>query len=320
MVFHLNTDQLKQDDNPRVKVANDTSDIFTTKRGVKQGDGLSCDLFNLCLEYVIRKAGIETEGTIFNKSLQSLGFADDIDLVSRHFKNLVEALKKLVTSAEKVGLFLNEDKTKYMYSSRDKHPTGHNVNFGRFNFECVREFVYLGTQVNNNNNTGEEITRRINLANRCLFGLGSILRSKLLSRNTKLLIYKTLVLPVLMYGSEAWTLNNDEQQKLSVFERRVLRMIFGAVCINGIWRSRYYDELYDIYNDVPVVRRIKTQRLRWLGHVQRMNDNDVPKKIFEAKGPQYGQRRRGKPRMRWKDAVEEDLKELKEKTSNPQPW
>ena len=88
-----------------------------------------------------------------------------------------------------------------------------------------------------------------------------------------------------MYGSEAWTLSSDEQQKLSVFERKVLRMIFGAVCINCVWRSRFNDELYDIYNDVPVVRRIKTQRLRWLGHIQRMNDNDVPKKILEAKGP-----------------------------------
>ena len=61
----------------RVKVANDTSEVFTTRRGVKQGNGLSCDLFNFCLEFVIRRAGIETEGTIFNKSLQSLGFADD---------------------------------------------------------------------------------------------------------------------------------------------------------------------------------------------------------------------------------------------------
>ena len=163
----------------------------------------------------------------------------------------------------------------------------------------MREFVYLGTQVNNNNNTGEEITRRINLANRCLFGLGSIIRSKLLSRNTKLLIYKTLVLPVFIYGSEAWTLSSDEQHKLSVFERKVLRIIFGAICINGVWRSRFNDELYDIYNDVPVVRRIKTQR------------------CAEAKGPQYGQRRRGKPRLRWKGALDNDLQKLKERTSNP---
>ena len=94
---------------------------------------------------------------------------------------------------------------------RVKKSIQHNVNFGRFNFECVLLFVNLATQVNNNN-TGEEIARRINLANHCLFGLGSIIRSMLLSRNTKLLIHKTLVLPVLVYGSEAWTLSSDEQQ------------------------------------------------------------------------------------------------------------
>ena len=76
----------------RVKVDKETSDVFITRRGVKQGDGLSCDLFNLCLEYVIREANIETKGTIFNKSLQALGYADDIDLVSRNLPNLVEAL------------------------------------------------------------------------------------------------------------------------------------------------------------------------------------------------------------------------------------
>ena len=92
-----------------------------------------------------------------------------------------------------------------------------------------------------------------------------------------------------MYGSEAWTLSSDEQQKLSVVERKVLRMKFGAVCINGVWRSRFNDELYDIYNDVPVVRRIKTQRLRWLDHVQRMNDNDMcRRKSLKLKDPNMG--------------------------------
>ena len=78
----------------RAKAANDTSEVFTTRKLVKQGDVLSCDLFNLSLEFVIRRARIETEGTIFNISL---GFADDIDLGSREFKILAEALKKLVS-------------------------------------------------------------------------------------------------------------------------------------------------------------------------------------------------------------------------------
>ena len=63
------------------------------------------------------------------------------------------------------------------------------VNFGRFNFESVKEFVYLCTQINNSNNTGEEISRSIASANRGLFGLSAIIRSKLTSKNTKLMIY-----------------------------------------------------------------------------------------------------------------------------------
>ena len=87
-----------------------------------------------------------------------------------------------------------------MCASRKEQRTGQLVNFGRFNFESLKEFVYLGTQVNNTNNTGEEISRRIASANRCLFGLCAIIRSKLTSKNTKLMIYKTLIIPVLMYG------------------------------------------------------------------------------------------------------------------------
>ena len=126
------------------------------------------------------------------------------------------------------------------------------VSFGRFNFESVKEFVYLGTQVNNTNNTREEISRRIASANRCLFGLSAIIRSKLTSKNTKLMIYKTLIIQVLMYGSEAWTLKKVEQGMLNVFERKVLR----PVNINGEWRIRFNDELYSIYKDATIVRKI----------------------------------------------------------------
>ena len=88
------------------------------------------------------EAKIETKGTIFNKSLQALSYTDDIDLVSRNLPNLVEALQKLVTSAERVGLFLNEDKTKYMCASREEPRTGQLVNFGCFNFERIRIYRY----------------------------------------------------------------------------------------------------------------------------------------------------------------------------------
>ena len=98
-----------------------------------------------------------------------------------------------------------------MCSSREEQRTGQFVNFSRFNFERVKEFVYLGTQVNNTNNTGEEISRRIASANRCFFGLNAIIRSKITFKNTKLVIYKTLIISVLMYWSETWTLKKVEQ-------------------------------------------------------------------------------------------------------------
>ena len=86
-------------------------------------------------------------------------------------------------------------------------------------------------------------------------------------------------------------------------------MVFGAYDLT-------MNSMTFLCNDVPVVRRIKTQRLRWLGHVQRMNDNDVPKKILECKVSQYEKRGRGKPRLRWRGAVDDDLQKLKERTSN----
>ena len=92
-----------------------------------------------------------------------------------------------------------------------------------------------------------------------------------------------------MYGSEAWTLTKDDQDKLNVFERKVLRMIFGPVFINGEWRSRLNDDLYHIYNDVTIVSKIRTQRLRWLGHIARMDETDVARKVFETI-PNGGQR------------------------------
>lgn len=68
---------------------------------------------------------------------------------------------------------------------------------------------------------------------RCLYGMGIILRSKYISRSTKFAIYKTLIVPVLIYGSEAWTLAEKYQRQLEVFERKVLRDISGTVCIEG---------------------------------------------------------------------------------------
>jgi sorting nexin-29 len=102
----------------RVKMQNNLSEPLGTLTGLRQGDPLSCILFNLALEKVIRDSGIETKGTIYNKTIQILAYADDIVLVGRNIGVLKEAIKNLSKPAKKMGLTINLQKTKYMEAKK----------------------------------------------------------------------------------------------------------------------------------------------------------------------------------------------------------
>jgi hypothetical protein len=85
----------------------------------------------------------------------------------------------------------------------------------------------------------EEIKNRLNLGNACYHSIQSVLSSRLLSRNVKVKIYKTIILPVVLYGCETWSLTLSEKHRLRVFENRFLRKIFGPKWaeVTGEWRS-----------------------------------------------------------------------------------
>ena len=95
--------------------------------------------------------------------------------------------------------------------------------------------------------------------------------SFLLSKNFKIKIYKTRLLPVVLYGCEAWSLTLREECRLRVFENRILRRIFGPKRDeNGEWRRLDNEERHGLYRSPNIVRVIKSRRLRWAGHVSRM--------------------------------------------------
>ena len=112
----------------------------------------------------------------------------------------------------------------------------------------------------------------------------------------------------MLYGSETWTLTKKDENLLNTWERKILRRIFGAININGEWRRRTNSELEQLFKKPTIVTDIKARRLRWLGHVQRMAADRVPKKVLHAK-PE-GSRSVGRPRLRWMDDVETDLRLL----------
>jgi hypothetical protein len=95
-----------------------------------------------------------------------------------------------------------------------------------------------------------------------------------LSRNLKIKIYKTIILPVVFCGCETWSLALREEHKLRVFENRVLRRIFGRRRdeVTGEWRRLHNGELYNLYSSPDNIRQIKSRTMRWAGHVARMGE------------------------------------------------
>jgi len=111
-----------------------------------------------------------------------------------------------------------------------------------------------------------------------------------------------------MYGAETWVLSETDDLRLGVFARKILRRIYGRICEGVTWRSRYDEELYRLYDGTDLVTAIRMTRLRWAGHIVRMQDNLSCKKITLDK-PE-GRRRVGRPNLRWMDGVMRDAERL----------
>jgi len=103
----------------------------------------------------------------------------------------------------------------------------HSVRMDNSTFEKVEEFKYLGTTLTNQNSIAEEIKSRLSSENACCLSVQNLLFSRLLSKSLKIKIYRTIILPIVLYGCEAWSLTLREERKLRVFENKVLRRIFG---------------------------------------------------------------------------------------------
>jgi hypothetical protein len=118
-----------------------------------------------------------------------------------------------------------------MYIFMSRHQTAGQSNYIRVankSFEKVAKFKYLGATLTDQNCIHEEIRSRLNSGNACYHAVQNLLSSHLMSRNVKIKIYKTIILPVVLYGCETWSLTLREEHRLRVFKNRVLKRILGC--------------------------------------------------------------------------------------------
>jgi hypothetical protein len=94
----------------------------------------------------------------------------------------------------------------------------------------------------------------------------SLLSSRLLSRNLKVKINKIIILPVVLYGCETWSVTLREEHRLRVFSNRVLREVMGE------WRKLHSGELHSLHSLPDIIRHIKSKRMRWAGHAAEMGE------------------------------------------------
>ena len=168
----------------------------------------------------------------------------------------------------------------------------------------------MGTALTNQNSIQEELTSRLKSVNACYHLGQNLLSSSLLSKNLMIKIYRIIILPVLLYGCETWSLTFREEHRLWVFENRVLRRISGPRRgeVTGVWRKWHNEEVNDLYTSANIVQVIKSRRMRWVGHVAHMGERRGIYRVLVGK-PE-GKRPLGKPRHRWECNIKMHLQEV----------
>ena len=198
-----------------VRTGHGTTDWFQIGKGVCQGCILSPCLFDFYAEYIMRNAGLEEAQAgikIAWRNINNLRYADDTPFMAES-EELNSLLRKVKEESEKVGLKLNIQKTKIMASG----PITLRQIDGE-TMETVRDFILGGFRITADGDCSHEIKRCLLLGRKVMTNLDSILNSRNITLPTNICLVKAIVFPVVMYGSESWTINKAEHQRIDAFE------------------------------------------------------------------------------------------------------
>ena len=242
-----------------------------------------------------------------DETLLDTDYADDMAVLDDTKDGLQESTDLLSTYASLAGLKINAKKTECMAVGKktSQRPfTETNTLDITVDGAPVKQsatFTYLGHKITSDGSLDPELDTRIQKASGAYNQLGNIWKNRNIQTSTKSRIYKAAVLTVLLYGSEVWNTTKAQIHRFEVFHQRCLRRIFRIS-----WRQHVRNvDVLERANIQSIEVMIGTNRLRWFGHVSRMPEDRLPRKLLNW-APTHGKRSRGRPKKSWLKCGRED--------------
>jgi len=228
--------------------------------------------------------------------------------------DLIKMIRRLKKESEKAGLYFNMKKTRIMSTEEED-----SFEVDGEELETVTSFTFLGSVIEREGKCDLEIKGRVALGKTAMNGMEKMWKDKNVNIDTKKRLARTLIIPIITYGSESWTLTKKMEKKINACEswiwRKMLRISWKEKRTNDWVRKTA-----DIVEDETLLQSILRARLRFFGHV--MRSNGLEKEMMLACGE--GVRKQGRPRKRWMDMIHETtglkLADLRDATADRVKW
>ena len=246
-------------------------------------------------------------------------FADDLVLIAETKEQLQNNINIWNMNLKKSGMTIKKTKTKVMTLGKKEDIV---IEIEGTQIEQVDQYKYLGVEISTDGTNTKEISTRIEKALKVYFNMRNVfINKKEISKNTKISIFKSIYRPVLLYGCETWTLNQQDKSRIQAAEMKYLRRVAGFTKLD---RQRN-DDIRKSLEVEPINAVIEKRQLGWWGHLVRMPNTRLVRNVWEAKDGR--RRKRGRPRLEWNSVIAEilrkreiDIVQAKKLAENRKEW
>lgn len=266
------------------------TDSFPVTVGVHQGSALSPLLFIIVMDSITRDLQKSVPWTLL--------YADDVLLAAETRNDLEAQVQTWYERLQRFGLRLNIHKSEYL----ETIPSDGSIEINGAPLPKVDTFRYLGSRLQSNGYVNEDVQARIRATWMRFRDVTGVLCDKKMPIRLKSKIYRTMVRPVALYGTECWPAPRSAEHSLHVMEMRILRRSLDISMLDHIHNTT----IRQLAGVTPINEKMQEWRLRWYGHIVRASPNSVIGSTYHLNVD--GPRQRGRPKLRWLDTINADLR------------